>query len=146
MIITHSSESHPLTNRQIGGEAIASLIDADGFTKAGYENVTTSDGTVHGVAKQAGKYSFVRIYDSGHQVPFYKPKAALAVFERMLKQVDIATGKESNSGYASVGPEKSTYQNDPYTIQEEVVDARCTFNPLTNVPECPSNETVGRRR
>ncbi|EME50246.1 hypothetical protein DOTSEDRAFT_85449 [Dothistroma septosporum NZE10] len=110
----------------IGGQAIASLIDAHDFAKAGYENVTTANGAVHGVASQSGKYSFVRIYDSGHQMPFYKPEAALAVFERLLKQVGVATGKE-----------ESTYQNDPETIQEDLVGASCTFDSETNFPKCP---------
>lgn len=57
---------------QIGGEAVAAEIDAQGWSNAGYENFTTSDGEVHGAVKQSGKYSFVRVYDSGHQVPFYK--------------------------------------------------------------------------
>ena len=76
-------------------------------------------------------------------MPFYKPKAALAVFERMLQQVDIATGEESIDGYVSVGPAESTYRNDPATIQNEVVDFSCTLNTTTNLPECPSNGTVG---
>lgn len=49
----------------IGGEEVARQIDAPGWSSAGYENITTSDGLVHGVVKQAGRYSFVRIYDSG---------------------------------------------------------------------------------
>lgn len=93
---------------------------------------------MHGVVKQSGKYAFARIYDSGHQVPFYKPKAALAVFDRMVKGVDIAIGEsKAADGYSSVGPAKSTYQNDNSTIQTDVVDASCTYNTITNLPECP---------
>ncbi|CAK4028829.1 serine carboxypeptidase [Lecanosticta acicola] len=140
----------------IGGEEVASLIAAPGFANAGYENMTssatgsgssTTTETVHGVVKQAGKYSFVRIYDSGHQVPFYKPQAALDLFTRMLQGVDIATGHTNvTNAYRSVGTAKSTYRNDNATIQTTVLDASCTYNTVTDLPECPSSGSSRRRR
>lgn len=54
----------------IGGEAVAKLVAAPGFENAGYANLTTSDGRVHGQVKQAGGFSFTRIYEAGHEVPF----------------------------------------------------------------------------
>ncbi|KAF7190154.1 Carboxypeptidase S1-like B [Pseudocercospora fuligena] len=134
----------------IGGEEVARQIDASGFTAAGYQYLTTStfvaNGSqsafteqVHGVVKQASNYAFARIYDSGHQVPFYKPKAALALFQRLVKGTDLATGKEridQKSEYVSVGPQKSEHRNDPSTIQEDVVDASCLWDPETNMPVC----------
>lgn len=89
--------------------------------------------------KQASNYAFVRIYDSGHQVPFYKPKAALALFERLVRGTDLATGEEKidqKPEYVSVGPQKSEYRNDPSTIQQDVVDASCLWNAETNLPVC----------
>ncbi|KAK4507588.1 hypothetical protein PRZ48_001323 [Zasmidium cellare] len=122
----------------IGGEAVAASVDAAGWSGAGYENITTSDGEVHGVVKQSGKFGFARVYDAGHSVPFYKPRAALTLLERLLNQTDIATGTESVDGYVSVGPVESTYLNDNSTIQTEVVDASCTYNTETDLPECGS--------
>lgn len=78
-------------------------------------------------------------------MPFYKPAAALAVFERMVRQVDIPTGEEGNLGYVSVGPERSRYRNDPATVQEEVLDAGCGFVEKTNLPVRPE-DGAGRRR
>lgn len=52
----------------LGGQAVAEEIDAAGFTCAGYANISTSDHVVHGQVKQAGKFAFVRIYESGHEV------------------------------------------------------------------------------
>lgn len=121
----------------MGGEEVARQINAPGWTAAGYQNVTTPDDAVHGVAKQSGLYSFVRVYDSGHQVPFYKPRAALEIFERMLKGQDIATGQEKvDEGYRSLGPSKSEYQNNPSTIQQNVLDDSCEWDSASNLPVC----------
>ncbi|KAK4552518.1 hypothetical protein LTR86_010362 [Recurvomyces mirabilis] len=130
----------------LGGEAVAAEINAPGWKNAGYQNLTTSDGTVHGVVKQAGNFSFVRVYDAGHSVPFYKPAVALDMFSRMLANTDIATGRQKvTAGYLSHGPAKSTYQNGNSTIQVDVVDPSCIYDTKTNVPDCPGNGTASSR-
>jgi hypothetical protein len=65
----------PLTK----GQAVAEEVAAAGFDDAGFVNISTTDNIVHGQVKQAGKFSFVRIYESGHEVPFYQPLAALSI-------------------------------------------------------------------
>ncbi|KAK4548561.1 hypothetical protein LTR36_009471 [Oleoguttula mirabilis] len=125
----------------LGGAEVAAEINATGWSGAGYQNISTPDDVVHGVVKQAGNYSFVRVYDAGHSVPFYKPLAALTMFERMLKNTDIATGtKAVTAAYRSTGPAKSTYVEGNSTIQLDVVDASCTYDTVTDVPDC-SNGT-----
>ena len=52
----------------LGGQAVAYEIAAPGFDCAGFINISTVDDVVHGQVKQAGKFSFVRIYESGHEV------------------------------------------------------------------------------
>ena len=39
-------------------------------------------------------YAFVRIFESGHEVPFYQPAGSLAMLERVIKGLDIATGMQ----------------------------------------------------
>lgn len=124
----------------LGGQVVSELVEAPGFSSAGYTNVTTSDGIVHGQVKQSGNFAFVRVYESGHEVPFYQPVLALEMFERAICGVEIADGKKSWHGYKSVGTAESTYREGNGTIQYEVLDSDATYNTTTNVPN-PSNST-----
>jgi len=130
----------------LGGEAVSKEIGAPGFDNAGYTNITTSDGVVHGQVKQSGKFSFLRIYESGHEVPFYQPVIALEMFERALAGLDIATGKETvGAGYLTVGTAKSEYREGNGTVQYQVVPTTATYNTTTNMPN-PYNSTTGVKR
>jgi carboxypeptidase C (cathepsin A) len=51
-----------------------------------YTNLSTSDNVVHGQVNQAGNFSIVRIYESGHEVPFYQPLASLEIFGRAINE------------------------------------------------------------
>ena len=120
----------------LGGQVVADMINATGYSEAGFTNITTSDGIVHGQVKQAGLFSFLRIYESGHEVPFYQPLAALEIFERALKQVDIATGTEKcDHEYLTVGTPTSDYREGNATIQMEVLPANATYNTALNAPD-----------
>lgn len=127
----------------MGGQVIADEIAAAGYDTAGFTNISTSDDIVHGQVKQSGLFSFVRIYESGHEVPFYQPLAALEMFERALKQVDIATGEcKVDAGYKTVGTPKSTYREGNATIQMEVTPANATYNTALNAPDPEPTWTV----
>lgn len=119
------------------------MINAAGYSTAGFTNITTSDAIVHGQVKQSGLFSFLRIYESGHEVPFYQPLASLEIFERALKQVDIATGrKKINKGYKTVGTPTSTYREGNGTIQWEVTPANATYNTALNGPDAEPTWSV----
>jgi Serine carboxypeptidase len=123
----------------LGGEVVSNEIGAPNFSQAGYTNITTSDGIVHGQVKQAGKFAFLRIYESGHEVPFYQPVVALEMFERALKGTDVATGKEVvGANYLTKGTVKSTYREGNGTIQFKVVGIDQTYNTTTGAPNPPS--------
>lgn len=96
----------------LGGEAVASEIAAPGYASAGYTNLITSDGITHGQVKQAGKFSFTRVYYSGHEVPFYQPLASLEMFERFIGGRDVATGRVGRvgGGFKTVGTPTSTFR------------------------------------
>ncbi|KAF1930092.1 carboxypeptidase S1 [Didymella exigua CBS 183.55] len=120
----------------LGGQGVADEIAAPGYDTAGFVNISTSDKIVHGQVKQSGLFSFVRIYESGHEVPFYQPLASLEIFQRALKQVDIATGQyKVDVGYKTVGTPTSTYREGNGTIQFDVTPANATYNTMLNAPD-----------
>jgi len=127
----------------LGGEVVSKEVNAPGFSSAGYVNITTSDNIVHGQVRQAGAFSFVRIYDAGHEVPFYQPLVSLEIFKRAISNKDIATGKKRAEGnYKTVGTAKSTYREGNSTIQFQVLNTTATYNTTTNGPNPPKH---GRR-
>ncbi|KAH7384451.1 carboxypeptidase S1 [Pyrenochaeta sp. MPI-SDFR-AT-0127] len=129
----------------LGGQVVADMINATGYDTAGFVNITTSDSVVHGQVRQSGLFSFVRIYESGHEVPFYQPLASLEIFERALKQVDIATGKEEARGeYKTVGTPTSTYREGNGTVQFEVTPKNATYNTVLNAPDAQPTWGVGK--
>lgn len=117
---------------------VANEVNAPGFSKAGYTNFTSSDNVTHGQVKQSGKFSFVRVYESGHEVPFYQPVLSLDMFSRAIGGKDIATGRRSvRGGYTTSGSAKSTYREGNSTVQFEAVDVNATYNVTTNEPNPP---------
>jgi hypothetical protein len=134
----------------LGGQVVADEIAAPGYDTAGFVNITTSDGIVHGQVRQSGLFSFVRVYESGHEVPFYQPLASLEIFERALGQVDIATGKEKACDtYKTNGTPTSDFREGNATVQMEVTPANATYNTALNAPDpvptwAPSSKSVKR--
>jgi carboxypeptidase C (cathepsin A) len=46
---------------------------SDEFRATGYEAMVV-DGTEYGEVRQYGNFSFARVYESGHEVPYYQRK------------------------------------------------------------------------
>jgi carboxypeptidase C (cathepsin A) len=112
-----------------GGEQVAYEIDAPGFSDAGYTNISTPDNVVHGQVKQAGTFSFVRVYESGHEVPYYQPELALTMFSRAISRKDIATGTlDANSSYISNGTSQSLFREGNSTVQLRTPGEGATYN------------------
>jgi carboxypeptidase D len=65
------------------------------FRSSLYKNLTLSGSSeIFGQVRQAGKFSFVRVYNAGHEVPLYQPVISQEVWHRAIFGKDIATGKE----------------------------------------------------
>lgn len=121
-----------------GGEAVAELIGADGWDDAGYVNVATNDGIVHGEVKQAGNFSFTRVYYAGHEAPFYQPVLLLEMLQRVVSGKDVATGKVALDGcYRTQGLKESTFREGNSTMQWERVYKNTTYDLGTNAPGAP---------
>ena len=95
-----------------GGQAVSLQIEythSAEFRAAGYAPFVV-DGTEYGEVRQYGNYSFMRIYEAGHEVPFYQPLASLAMFSRVLGNLDIATGETAVTGnYETNGTVNATH-------------------------------------
>ena len=58
------------------------------FNAAGYTPFVV-DGTEYGEVRQYGNFSFLRMYESGHEVPFYQPAVRIATFSFLDLPSDI---------------------------------------------------------
>ncbi|KAH7093598.1 Alpha/Beta hydrolase protein [Paraphoma chrysanthemicola] len=107
-----------------GGQAVSLAVDythSKEFRAAGYEAMVV-DGTEYGEVRQYGNFSFARIYESGHEVPYYQPEAALAYFNRTLYHFDIATGeKPVTANLTSSGPANATHTNSYVSLTSTLI-------------------------
>lgn len=72
-IIMYSGDADYICN-WFGGEAVSLAVNythAEDFRAAGYAPFLV-DGTEYGAVREQGNFSFVRIYESGHQVPYFQ--------------------------------------------------------------------------
>jgi carboxypeptidase C (cathepsin A) len=61
-----------------GGEAVSLAVNyshAEEFRSSGYAPFVI-DGMEYGAVRERGNFSFVRIYESGHQVPYFQRKSS----------------------------------------------------------------------
>ncbi|PYI06263.1 peptidase S10, serine carboxypeptidase [Aspergillus sclerotiicarbonarius CBS 121057] len=95
-----------------GGQAISLAVNythAAQFRTAGYTPMTV-DGVEYGETREYGNFSFTRVYQAGHEVPYYQPIAALQLFNRTLFGWDIAAGTTQVwPGYRTNGASRATH-------------------------------------
>jgi carboxypeptidase C (cathepsin A) len=48
------------------------------FRAAGYDAMVV-DGTEYGEVRQFGNFSFARVYESGHEIPYYQRKSSFQI-------------------------------------------------------------------
>lgn len=74
-----------------GGQAISLAINythAAQFAKAGYQPLLV-DGVEYGEVRQYGLLSFTRVYEAGHEVPFYQRESPASLTGRERRCVDV---------------------------------------------------------
>ncbi|KJZ77392.1 hypothetical protein HIM_03116 [Hirsutella minnesotensis 3608] len=96
----------------IGGERTSLAVkhsQADAFSRAGYADVVLDGAQSPGQVRQHGSFSFVRVYHSGHMVPYSQPRAAFELLRRVMHRKDVATGQVLLSRrYSTNGTFRST--------------------------------------
>ena len=99
----------------MGGEAVSLAMnynDQDNFRQALYDNFTVN-GTSYGQVRQAGNFSFVRVYEAGHLMPYYQPEAALSLFNRAIFKQDLASGTSPTNDSTGLNVPGGTYGSVP---------------------------------
>ena len=99
-----------------GGEAVskaAQYTNTAQFNAAGYVPMTV-DGVEYGETREYGNFSFTRVYEAGHEVPYYQPIAALQLFNRTIFGYDIATGEQKVTADLGTTGEASATHTEPY--------------------------------
>ncbi|KAJ5658097.1 Peptidase S10 serine carboxypeptidase [Penicillium longicatenatum] len=95
-----------------GGQAISLATKykhSKEFQAAGYAPFLV-DGVEYGETREYGNFSFTRVYEAGHEVPFYQPIAALQLFNRTLNGWELPTGeKKLTPAFGSSGPASATH-------------------------------------
>ncbi|KAI0139215.1 putative lysosomal protective protein precursor [Pestalotiopsis sp. NC0098] len=128
----------------LGGEMSSLAIPysrQSDFAAAGYAPLL-ADG-VSGFTRQLGNFSFSRVFQAGHEVPSYQPAAALAIFNRAMFNLDVATGLVPvTDDFVTVGP-SSTWN--VKNIPPERPAPRCNvLKPNTCRPEIIEKIKVGK--
>ena len=97
-----------------GGEALSLQLEyahAKEFRASGYVPFVV-DGTEYGEVRQYGNFSFMRIYESGHEIPYYQPLASLEFFRRTLGNLILSDGSEPvTPDYGTDGQAQATHTN-----------------------------------
>ncbi|KAF2624499.1 alpha/beta-hydrolase [Macroventuria anomochaeta] len=99
-----------------GGEAVSLAVnhtDKAAFNATGYTTFLV-DGVEYGEVREYGNFSFTRIYEAGHKVPYYQPVASLEHFKRVLNHVIIADGSKVVTNDYSTNETAKVTHTEPY--------------------------------
>ncbi|CAN8097836.1 unnamed protein product [Discula destructiva] len=76
-----------------GSQLVVNSVDYDDSTEFQAKALAeyTVDGTSYGQFKTVGNLNFLRVYEAGHEVPYYQPVVALQAFIQILKGEQLAS-------------------------------------------------------
>lgn len=77
----------------MGGHAVANAISYNGSTafNAATEVPYTVDGVSGGTFKTVDNLSWLKVFEAGHEVPYYQPEVALQVFKQTMSKEAISS-------------------------------------------------------
>lgn len=99
-----------------GGQAVSLSLEHKTSAQFRASNYTSFlvDEEEAGQVRQYGNFSFLRLYEAGHETPYYQPKAMLEHFTRFINGQIIADGSGPvTADYQTTGTPNSTY-TEPY--------------------------------
>lgn len=99
-----------------GGQAVSLAVNythSTEFRAAGYTPFLVN-GQEYGEVREYGNFSFLRIYEAGHEVPYYQPEASLEYFRRILGGKDIALGTTDITGTYSTNGNANATHTEPF--------------------------------
>lgn len=107
-----ANSDEKLSVYRFGGEAVSLALNfthSTEFRAAGYEPFMVNR-QEYGEVRQFGNFSFLRMYEAGHEVPYYQPVAALEMFRRTLDNLKLADGTPENiANYSTHGTPNATH-------------------------------------
>lgn len=104
----------------MGGEAISLALASADFKKAGYADIKTNSSYTGGLVRQHGNLTFSRVFQAGHEAPFYQPETAYQIFNRVMFNKDVATGQNPAANYSSCGSSSAWTESVLYPDEEPV--------------------------
>ncbi|TVY82437.1 Carboxypeptidase S1-like protein B [Lachnellula suecica] len=127
-----------------GGEAISMQVNythSAEFRAANYTPFMV-DNVEYGKVRQHGNFSFARIYESGHEIPYYQPKAALEFFRRVLGKKAVSDGvADVTSSYSTNGT-----SGNGVTTTTSLSSASPTATPAGAAASPSPSKSAGNRR
>lgn len=131
-----------------GGEAVSKAINythTAEFNAAGYVPFLVDD-CEYGEVRQYGNFSFLRIYESGHEVPFYQPVASLELFKRVLNHLDVATGLVPvTANFSTPAGEASATHTEPFVALPSSTSSAAASSSAAPVAHAPIIPRKGPR-
>lgn len=112
------------------------------FNAAGYVPLVV-DGVRYGETREYGNFSFTRVYEAGHEVPYYQPVASLQLFNRTINGWDTATGTEKiTADYSTNGTAESTHTAPfvPLPSSTSASGSATTSPTGSTIPRIPQNK------
>ncbi|KAF2733964.1 alpha/beta-hydrolase [Polyplosphaeria fusca] len=110
----------------MAGEALSLGLETgiqDEFGRAGYAEIKEEGGEAVGLVKQYGGLAFAVVWQAGHEIPYYQPRASYEIFNRVMEGRDVATGEvEACEGYSSVGRADAWVEQE---YREETEEPKC---------------------
>lgn len=113
----------------------------ESFEAAGYTPLVMSPVHSGGLTRQYGNLSFTRVYQAGHMVPSYQPKASYEIFMRALLGKDIATGTVDLQEVAAKGKQYATEgPGDTWWMKNDVLPAPLQECYYLDIGRCTDEE------